>query len=549
MARILKFNKDKRNNIMQTMVFEKNTVLKDNSYYKYDKPVYDVFLSDTVTTHNPKHLATSRAAGDSLAVGFLLQNLKNVTLDFGGAVVVFHGRIAPFIIDNCENVTVKNLQITYDRPFYTQGEMLDVNENTLKMRISEGFNYRVENGNLIAVADSWENRLDTGDMLFQPFDRKTKAPTGSIMLGLIGDKIYPRDNPPMPINHLTVEKSGEDVILHGKFPADWHKGDYIAMTHEKRDKNCFTFVEGKNITLENVRIICGAAFGVAAMRTENVTLDNFSMFADEEHTALVTNNADAAHFFCCYGKIILRNCRMSGMLDDALNVHTTYTLVKNTEGKKIEALNASASLSIKNAPYSVGDTIAIYKKETQERKGTYVITDYDTNGTDTYYLTLNCVPDAEEGDLIENISGAPEVYAENCRFSGFRGLFILRTRGKCKISNCSFIGGTRFALSGDTEYWFEGGPVCDCTISDCTFDNGESPAIQIGGNVKLSSKHPYYHNGIKVNNCSFTGRYAMAAYNVKGIEFDKNISPSGVPLLCLHNCSDVSAEEAQIKNF
>lgn len=91
-----------------------------------------------------------------------------MTLDFGGAALVFHGKIVPFILDGCENVTIRNCTIDYDRPFYTETHILDVSEERLELGLKDGFPCRVEDGNLVAVSTYWENRLDHGDLLMQP---------------------------------------------------------------------------------------------------------------------------------------------------------------------------------------------------------------------------------------------------------------------------------------------------------------------------------------------------------------------------------------------
>lgn len=60
---------------------------------------------------------------------FYLYKLNNETLDFGGKVITLHGKIQPFIIDECCNVVIKNIVVKYDRAMFTE---LDIVENTGK---------------------------------------------------------------------------------------------------------------------------------------------------------------------------------------------------------------------------------------------------------------------------------------------------------------------------------------------------------------------------------------------------------------------------------
>ena len=39
----------------------------------------------------------------------LLKNQKNITLDFNGATLALHGKLQAFVLEKCENITVKNV--------------------------------------------------------------------------------------------------------------------------------------------------------------------------------------------------------------------------------------------------------------------------------------------------------------------------------------------------------------------------------------------------------------------------------------------------------
>ena len=113
--------------------YTKGTVIESGNLYTADLGRYDFLPEDCVVTDEPEYRAPSSAAKYPLAVAFLLKDLRNVTLDFGGAALVFHGKIVPFILDGCENVTIRNCTIDYDRPFYTETHILDVSEDRLAL--------------------------------------------------------------------------------------------------------------------------------------------------------------------------------------------------------------------------------------------------------------------------------------------------------------------------------------------------------------------------------------------------------------------------------
>ncbi len=532
---------------MKIIKSEHFAAFENDTAYIFEGNMYDVFLDDCTVSHDLRYLSASRAAGNELIVGFLLKNLHNVTLDFGGAKVVFHGRIAPFVFDCCENITMKNLSVIYDRPFYTQAEMLEADTKHLKLRISDGFSCRVDGTYLIATSETWENHLNTNNMLFQPFDRNTLSPKGSCIIALIGEEIFPHKPLPLPCRHLLAEEDGENVILHGEFPSDWQAGDYLAMTHETRDKHMIFALCCKGMLIENFRIIHGASFGFVGMHSSDITFDRFNMFRDQENPALVTCIADSIHCFNCSGKIIMKNCRTEGMLDDTLNIHTNYSLVRSFEPGVVHIACGGSSVSIRNTIYTEGDEAAVYRGKTQDLRGIFHVKNVTTDGAEIFHLeTDDCEFVPEEGDLVENLSANPEIFIENCLIRNARARLLLQSRNKIVVRNCIFIGPGRIGLTGDATYWFEGSPVRDCTIENCFFD-GEGAAITVTPEILPTQEHPYFHSGLTVRNCIFTGDTIMSARFTDKIKMDGNISLSNRQLKALlYNCGECNGEDVAI---
>ena len=185
---------------MQTKLFSADTIFESDTLYIADRKQYDLYPSDS---YEEIHWwwTILNSGNIPLRAVFVLRGLKNVTVDLGGAKLVLHGRIMPFAVYDCENVTFRNFSIDYDRPFYTEGVVMESEPGSLVMQIPESFAYRIEGHDFIAVGETWEHRLITGDMLFSCIDPTNGRRSGGIFLGLIGDEIHPRPNPPLPIHH------------------------------------------------------------------------------------------------------------------------------------------------------------------------------------------------------------------------------------------------------------------------------------------------------------------------------------------------------------
>ena len=80
----------------------------DYHIYRTSSSPYLYYISNTASAEeNPdstKH------------IGIWLKDMKNITVDGGGARFVTHGEMTPFVIDGCENVTMKNFSLVAADP-------------------------------------------------------------------------------------------------------------------------------------------------------------------------------------------------------------------------------------------------------------------------------------------------------------------------------------------------------------------------------------------------------------------------------------------------
>ena len=240
--------------------------------YTFSNDVLDVHLSDTQNLTDRIYLSLTAHHHGCLDTAFYLRGLKNVVLDFGGAILLLHGRLQPFIVDECENVTIRNVTVAYDRAFYSEFDVISNEPGALRMRPRENFPCRVENGYLIPYAKTWENRtLHIGDMFVQGFDRETRESDG-FTVAAIGEEIRLKETPPCPVAHLRVREEDGDIVLMGPVPAHWNSRHIVALSHETRDKSSAFLCRSRDIKIENYRMLNGAGYGIISMYCENITI-------------------------------------------------------------------------------------------------------------------------------------------------------------------------------------------------------------------------------------------------------------------------------------
>lgn len=530
---------------MKRECFNINTKFEDNTYYTFDKKELDIYLMQTTHVSKKKYLTIY--GGDlnksGLDTAFYLFGLHNVTLDFGGAKIILHGRIQPFIIDRCSDITIKNVTVEYERSLYTELDIIENSGNELRTKPKEKFPCRVENGYFIPYGKEWENTSihSDGCIFIQAYDKKSREGAG-LMVVYLGEEIIEVESPPAEnIPRIKVRSDGDEIIFKGEFPKNWDSGKSIVAAHEIRDVSSTAAYHSKNISFENYRILNGAGMGFYAVYTENITLNSARLEYDELSHGIVTNAADGVHFVACKGKIEITDSIFEGTVDDALNIHSNFYHTEKAKKNIIFARrsNKSHGLSAYTDVFGDGDKIAVYCGRTMEEKARFTVKAVKITSEWTLELTVDKdAGELESDDLIENLSTNPEVVFKNTRFSKSNTHLRLQTRGKSVIDGCEFT--LPLLLTGDTNYWFEASPVNDLTIKGCRFI-GERAVIRIIPEFTPTKAAPIYHSDIKITGNSFDSDTPLYANYAKDIVFADNlIAGGGTTKLELHGCQNVT---------
>ena len=520
------------------MKFENETV------YTAEEKHYDIYKKDTVNLTDPSYLSIYDTHFGSLDTAFYLNGLKNVTLDFNRATLTLHGRIQPFILDNCENVTIKNVIIEYERAVFTEFEIIGRAEKALTLKPLENFPCKVENGYLIPYCNEWENRrLNYGDMFMQSFDNKTRQGWGITVI-VIGEEVFRNDSPPCEVLQMRVREENGNIIMTGKISEAFQPGQTVVLSHEVRDKSSAFICRSENITVENYRIINGAGMGIISMYVQNLTIDGLNLTKDEKSKGMVTNAADAMHLVATKGKLEIKNCTVEGMIDDALNIHTLFYEAESADGNTLKVYRHQRShcLNTHFKLFGIGDKIAVYKGQSLELKQTATIT--GITQIDSQYMEFATdipLENVEKGDIVENLSTQPEVHIHNCTFGKSNTHLRIQTRGKTVIENCETE--LPILLTGDTNYWFEASPAEDFTVRNCKF-TGNRAQIRVVPEYESTENAKFYHCGITVENNIFDDRNAMECRQAKGITFRNNKHSDGTADLYVHlnRSTDFQAE-------
>lgn len=526
---------------MNRKEFDVHTCFESSTYYSFKSESSDIFLKDTKKADKEKYL-TLHIDKDHITyldTAFYLCGVENVTLDFEGAVITLHGRIQPFIIDSCKNVTIKNVTVEYERALYTELDIISNTGKELRTRAKDRFPCKVENGYFIPYANEWEDRnVNTKCMFMQAFDRESRQGDG-IMVIYLGEEIVELESPPASnVPHIKVRSEGDDIIFIGDFPKHWDSTNSIAIEHDGRDISNAAVYHSKDIVFENYRILNGGGMGFFSVYTENITLKSVKLCHDELSHGIVSNAADGIHFVASKGKIKIIDSIFEGMIDDALNIHSNYYHVAGAADVTVFARRSSSShsLSARAEVFKKGDVIAVYSGRTLEEKDRFTVRDVRITGDWTLEIDVDKPTSALcEEDTIENLSTNAEVLIKNTRCGKSNTHLRFQTRGKSVIEDCEFE--LPLMLTGDMNYWFESSPANDLTVRNCKFI-GNRAVIKIIPEFTPTEKAPYYHSGINITGNTFDNNRALYARNADNLRFVGNLSSNGAELTAeLHDCN------------
>ena len=108
---------------ISTIKFEKGT------YHFYPDKGYEVFAH--ISNHDDVVVHTAMPI-----FGF-----ENLTIDGQGSTFIYHGRMIPFMFENCKNIKVQNLSVDWAMPFHGEGLVVanDLEKKTFDLEIKDPY--------------------------------------------------------------------------------------------------------------------------------------------------------------------------------------------------------------------------------------------------------------------------------------------------------------------------------------------------------------------------------------------------------------------------
>lgn len=492
-------------------------------------------------------------------MAFPVFGMKGLTIDGGGSIFVFHGRISPIVLEGAESVTLKNFTIDWDTPFHHELTVVERDEstNSFVAEISPmKYGFEIQGKDLLFNHYDWQDYL--GQNI--PYDPETGAPywnTRRFQLNQKNAKAKKVGENRVRLQNATKEPPPVGAVLctYGNAPTN----RLAPAIHVSSSKDTY---------IENVTVYAGGGMALIAERADNVHLNGFIVTSSEERT--LATRADATHFLGCKGLVKLENCVLEHMADDGINVHGAYIKVEEYRGDNTFLCEISHRQQTGFIFAEPGDQIMITSRVT-------VLPIYETTVTDVKVLnerrlliTVESVPDELPDELLslENLTWYPDVeMRKNIIRDNRARSALISTKGKVLIEDNYFSSQMHgILIEGDNNSWYESGGVRDVAITNNTFENigyGDDTRYALYASPLLRPEQrlgdEQYHRNIRFTNNrvkSFNGQLIYAR-TVQGLTVTGNTVelsndyPTGStrPAIELDYCDDVTIADNSFTGF
>lgn len=484
-------------------------------------------------------------------IAFQFQDVKDLTVEGNGAVLLFSGHISPFNLKRCSRISIKDLTIDFTRAFVSEGRVTAAGPGFFEVEFPEHYQVDLLEGSLRFRDDNKETYPFSSLLEFDPVRKEVAYHVHDYW---IWSDTYPATEVGPRRYRLYRKDFGEATV-----------GNILAFGASARNNPAFTLLDCDGVTLSDVRLYNCCGMGVIAQSSKDIELLRMDVEPTPGSDRVISLSADATHFVNCKGYIRMIDCTFRNQKDDATNIHGWYMAVD-----KVLSPDALLLRWRNSGQYGIefirsGMTLELVDSRTMETYGRGRVREVRyLNSEYAEVRFAETLPDVvKAGDVVAEDDAYPDVLISGCYIGNnrARGLLI-GSRGKVVIEKNTFhTPGTAILFEGDGRYWYEQSGVRDVTIRDNVFDNcmygsatWGSAVIAVGSGIP-DKEHARYHRGIVVEGNTFRGfdhrivnLYCVDGFTFRGnkIEFtDADYPENATPAdrFVYKNCDHIVIEE------
>ncbi|VGO20829.1 alpha-1,3-galactosidase-related protein [Pontiella sulfatireligans] len=398
---------------------------------------------------------------------FDLQDAEDLVIDGNGAELIFHGHIIPFYLKNAKNVTIKNLTIDWEHPFFSQGEIVNVGKGFFDVRFGDEYPVGIRDERLVFLNPDLPEPMDFNNI--------------NIVNPELGRLVFKSQDEYGVGSDHTAELLEKNLVrlrsLHILSPLK--PGHIAVFQYNDRSSPGFTVHRSENIHLQNITMYHAAGFGSIFEGSRNIYIDRLKAVRRPNSGRWYTTHHDVTHFVECRGDIHITNCRFEFQGDDDCNIHGIFRPVMRKEDDKTLRTRLNHFQQMGVDTLFMGDMIGFHDAETLELLGEGKLAKFmDRDPAQEDRLVFeDPLPDLDWKNVVVTLRAYDtDVQISNNHFSNHRARnLLIKTLGKVRIHDNYFnVQGCAIKIRSEATSWYEAGGVEDVEIYNNVFDQCNS---------------------------------------------------------------------------
>lgn len=449
-------------------------------FYKEEAAVRRIHTSNTDSVDYPEK-----------SIGILLEELEGFCLDGNGSLFLFHGAMMALALVHCKQVTIRNL--SWDFPCASTCELLvlGIQGAVVEYEVPEEQSFEICGQELI-----WYEESPLSGMRYWQRSGQELA-CNVLVYEPDGRHCYRSDRELGPLtDYAFLQRTGTrtfSVSYDRKLPPYFQAGTRFAMCpNQFRETTGALIYESSEIRIEQVNVHYMHGFGWLTQMSDTVSFEDCAFVPRTKEGRQTTSFADLIHVSGARGQIRIERCRFKNAQDDAINIHGTFTRVKERLDAHTLILEYVHRQQGGFLQYFPGDRVVFYDRTDLlafDEERSFTVTKARLLGENAKEMKvsfleelpeeLSAVINGEGRYVAENITYTPSVIIRENDFEAIptRGI-LCTTRQPVLIENNIFreLRMAAIFLSNDSADWYESGPIRDMLIRGNTFYLPNQPA-------------------------------------------------------------------------
>ena len=462
--------------------------LAKGTYHFY--PDGALTMSFFVSNHDQQELSP---------VGVPLVDMSDLEILGNGSTFVFHGQMHPLLLMDSKRIKLKDITISYSAPFYVEGEITEMKDGKTTLKFSSKFSWKVDQGRFRILREGGESGVNAA-LAFEKSGPMVPRKGG-------GDMGWTDQAEQVSANKVRFNVDAARRELK--------EGQVLVLRGYGRPHPAVMLYRARNVSLENVVFTDSQGMALLAQRSRDITIKGGGCITAKGR--VYTASADATHFSNCAGRILTQNALYEGMMDDAINVHSTCLSIERVESPTEIIAKYMHRQAVGFEVFLPGEKVQYIKGVTLENHETLgeVARAEKIDATHLRLTMKEPLPSGiGEGDAVENADWYPSVVFRNntVRYNRARGC-LFTTPKSVLVEGNKFVRshGSAILLAGDAQGWYESGRCLDVKIRNNLFDHNLTAGYQFTEAVisiypevrKLGEQKERYHQHILIENNTF----------------------------------------------